>query len=84
MPTERVMIRLFRHGMRRGEGHTNLDPRNEARLRQELVDRVAAANKGSWRGVRLEHWHIEVAHESGYPWICRVTVDDGGKTVVTR
>ncbi len=82
-PARRYTIRLYRWGLFKRETDTNLDPRDDGRLR-ELLEQQIKAQAGSLRGPIDAGWELRIHSEGGGRIHARVTVDPSGRTVVKR
>jgi hypothetical protein len=84
MAANRCKLWLYQHGMRKGqEAETNLDPRDDSRLRELLEERVRAV-AGTLRLDLSAGWELHVRGPSGGTLHARVSVDKAGRTVVKR
>lgn len=78
----RYTVRLYLRSSKVGEEEANLDPRDEAILRQTL-ERMVLARQGTLR-LDLSEWSIVVHNVGGGQVQARVKVTPAGATEVRR
>lgn len=83
MVANRYTIRLYHLGDFCRQVDTNLDPKDDVRLR-ELLDEQVRAHKGTLRLDLSAGWKLVVMKEGGGRIHATVTVDKSGRTVVKR
>lgn len=83
MNARRYTVRLFERNTKRTETELNLDPSDDARLREVLEERVKA-HRGDLK-CDLSQWRVEVERTSNPKYVvAKVSVDSSGRTVVKR
>jgi len=81
---QRYRLWLYRGMTRKGpDVEMNLDPKDDARLRELLEERVKAV-MGTLRLDLSAGWELHVRGLGGGPLHARVSVDRSGRTVVRR
>lgn len=83
MTADRYLLRLLERGVYKGPFvETNCDPKDDARCRELLEERVKAV-RGTLK-LDLSHWTLEICPTSGNRVIRFVSVDKSGRTTFKR
>lgn len=83
MTAKRYLLRLYKYGSLHRETETNLDPKDNGRLR-ELLEQEVKADRGTLDLDLSAGWKLVVHSLGGGRIHARARVDGSGRTVVKR